>query len=304
MRVKILGSAAGGGFPQWNCGCSNCFGIRHVTLRSKARTQTQVAVCSRPRSWFLLNASPDLRGQIESSPELHPPQAVRGTPISGVVLTSGELDNVLGLLLLREFQPLEIFATPAIRKIVSQQNRFFRSLERVNPQAHWNDIHPGTAFELRSDKEAAGLCCHPIALEGSYPAYADSDQLPQNEALVGLVLEKESARMLFLPALPSLTDELLKEMKNCDLLLLDGTFWSDEELKLVRGNGASAREMGHVPISGPGGSLELLRRIGRPRKIYLHINNTNPVLNEDSAQRHQVCEVGWEIAEDGWEFDL
>src|SRR5579872_1591450 len=177
MRVKLLGSAAGGGFPQWNCGCANCHGLRQGTLRGKARSQAQVAVSSGGKAWFLLNASPDLRAQIEATPELHPAAGARQSPISGIVLSSGDLDNVLGLLLLREFQPLQIYSTAAIRQIVSQDNSFFRLLERVPGQVTWTEIRPGAVFELKTS--GAGVCCRAIALLGSYPAYVSESQRGQ-----------------------------------------------------------------------------------------------------------------------------
>ncbi len=309
MRIKVLGSAAGGGFPQWNCGCSNCHGLRQGTLRGKARSQAQLAVSGDCKAWFLLNASPDLRIQIEANTELHPAGGQRHSPISGVVLSSGDLDNVLGLLLLREFQPLHIYSTAAIRKIVSQDNSFFRLLERVPGQAKWAEIRPGAVFELKSG-EQSGSCairCRALALPGPYPAYAQANgrsELAAEEAVVALTLESGGRKMVFAPALPALTDELQAKIADCDLLFADGTFWADDELRRIRGGGPTAREMGHLPVGGPGGSLEQLARLRGPRKIFIHINNTNPLLDEDSPQYAQAREAGWEIAEDGWELQL
>jgi len=306
MRVKLLGSAAGGGFPQWNCGCANCHGLRQGTLRGKARSQAQVAVSSGGKAWFLLNASPDLRAQIEATPELHPAAGARQSPISGIVLSSGDLDNVLGLLLLREFQPLNIFSTAAIRQVVSRDNSFFRLLERVPGQVTWREMRPGGVFELKSG-EGAGICCRAIPLPGSYPGYVGESQrgrLAKEQAVLALVLEAGGGKMLFAPALPAITDELWSALLECDLALVDGTFWSDDELPRARGGGPRAREMGHLPVGGPGGSLERLASLKGPRKIYIHINNTNPMLDEDSPQHRQARAAGWEIAEDGWEFEL
>lgn len=309
MRIKILGSAAGGGFPQWNCGCHNCYRLRQGTLRGKARSQVQLAVSSDGKTWFLLNASPDLRTQIEAAPEFHPLAGARESPIAGMVLTSGDLDNVLGLLLLREFQPLQIFATAAIRKIVSQDNSFFRLLERVPEQATWTAIRPGAAFELTSgERGGASICCRPMALSGSYPAYvsaAERVRLAKDQAVVALAIQsKGGGTMLFAPALPTITENLLAFMQKCDLLLVDGTFWADDELQKVRGGGPSSRQMGHLPVSGEGGSLERLASVKGLRRIYIHINNTNPMLDEESPQHQEVRSAGWEIAEDGWEFEL
>lgn len=305
MRIKVLGSAAGGGFPQWNCGCANCQRLRQGTLRGKARSQAQLAVSADGQSWFLLNASPDLRAQIENTPELHPLAGVRQSPIAGIVLTSGDLDNVLGLLLLREFQPLWIVSTSAIRQIVSQDNSFFRLLERVPGQVTWTEIPAGGVFELKIS--SARICCRAIALPGSYPAYVSQSQrarLANDQAALALVLESGGRKMLFAPALPAITKEVQAAMQDSDLVFVDGTFWSNDELQQVRGSGPTARDMGHIPVGGPGGSLEQLASLGSPRKIYIHINNTNPMLDEESAQHRQARNAGWEIAEDGWEFEL
>jgi len=305
MRIKVLGSAAGGGFPQWNCGCVNCQRLRRGSLRGKARSQAQLAVSADGQAWFLLNASPDLRAQIEATPELHPLGGARQSPIAGIVLSSGDLDNVLGLLLLREFQPLQIFSTAAIRQIVSQENSFFRLLERVPGQVTWTQIRPGAVLELKSS--GAGICCRAIALPGAYPAYVSESQrgqLTKDQAVLALALEGQGGKMVFAPALPAITKEVRAVMEECDLLFVDGTFWSDDELQLIRGGGLTAREMGHLPVGGPAGSLEQLASLKRPRKIYIHINNTNPMLDEESAQHRQARNAGWEIAEDRWEFEL
>jgi pyrroloquinoline quinone biosynthesis protein B len=308
MRIKVLGSAAGGGFPQWNCACANCGGLRQGVLRAKARSQTQLAASADGNAWFLLNASPDLHSQIEATAELHPATGARHSPIAGIVLSSGDLDSVLGLLLLREFQPLRIYSTAAIHKIVSQDNSFFRLLERVPGQVTWREIRPGSVFELKSGERAgAGVCCRAVALPGSYPAYVkDSERrrLAEDEAVLALAVEGGGAKMLFAPAMPAITDDLQAAMAECDLLFVDGTFWSDDELQRARGGGPRAREMGHLPVGGAGGSLERLSSLKGPRKIYIHINNTNPMLNEESPQHQEARDAGWEIAEDGWEFEL
>src|SRR5712692_7198455 len=171
MQVKILGTAAGGGFPQWNCACRNCRSLRNGTFSGKARTQLQAAVSSDGISWFLLNASPDLRTQIEASPFLCPRGSMRHSPISSVLLTSADLDQALGLLLLRELQPLQIFATASIRRILREDNSMFSMLHRTADQARWNDIIPGTAFEFPSAGEQLGSECLPVSVATRYPSY-------------------------------------------------------------------------------------------------------------------------------------
>jgi pyrroloquinoline quinone biosynthesis protein B len=313
MRVKVLGSAAGGGFPQWNCACQNCRRLRAGTLRAKPRTQSQIAVELAPDRWCLLNASPDLRSQIEAAPELQAratgDKSSRISPIAAVILTSGDLDNTLGLLLLREFQPLQIYATPSIQEITTEENTFFRMLRRVRPQAVWNDIVPGEVFQLEGNSKNFAVRVEPIALPGGYPEYVDAEraaELPADEAVVALQVEGASSgrKLIYCPALPEIGDELLARFAACDLLLLDGTFWSDDELIRVVGGLRTAQRMGHIPIAGREGSLERLRAIVHPNKVYIHINNTNPILDQDSAEFAQVMAAGCSVAYDGMSFTL
>jgi pyrroloquinoline quinone biosynthesis protein B len=305
MQVKILGSAAGGGFPQWNCACPNCHALRHGQFQGKARSQTQVAVSSDGRSWFLLGASPDLRFQIESSPELHPAAGTRNSPICGVVLVSADLDHVLGLLLLRELQPFQVCATESVIDILRGQNSMFGMLNRVPDQVRWNTIRAGEQFPLNSRNAAdAGLACKAVALSSRYPAYVAG--MPELEdATLGLILKSRSGATLgFFPQLPKLTPGLRDLFAALDCLLLDGTFWSDDELIRLQGFGQRAREMGHVPVGGEDGTLRQLAGLSKPRKMYIHLNNTNPLLNEASPEYRKVRDSGWELAEDGCHFNL
>ncbi|MGA9980032.1 MAG: pyrroloquinoline quinone biosynthesis protein PqqB [Candidatus Sulfotelmatobacter sp.] len=312
--MKILGSAAGGGFPQWNCACSNCQAVRAGTFRGKARTQTQVAITQDGKHWFLLGASPDLRTQIEATPELHPRaqsggETPRQSPITGVVLANADLDHVLGLLLLRELQPLRIHATSPVRRILREDNTMFGMLERVADQASWTDFTPGESFALKSPSgEVSGLRIRAVSLGTHFPAYVSAvrqGQLAPRESSLGLLIDSASGkRLAYMPAVPMLDDALFREFESADLLFFDGTFWSDDELIRTQGSGNTARQMGHVPVSPPEGSLKKLAGLRRPRKIYLHINNTNPMLDESGPEYRQLHEAGWEIAEDGWQFDL
>jgi len=313
MLVKILGSAAGGGFPQWNCACPNCRALRAGTFRGKARTQTQVAISADSHSWFLLGASPDLRAQIEATPELHPSpetkDGIRQSPIAGAVLVNADLDHVLGLLLLRELHPFRVHATKSVRRILTRDNSMFAMLQRVPDQVTWNEFTPGAAFPLlNAVGDASGLRCRSLPLATHYPAYVSPprrSQLATLEASLGLILESPSGkRLAYMPAVPQLDPMLLKQLDSADVLLFDGTFWSDDELIRMQGSGQTAREMGHVPVSSAEGSLKQLAQLRCPRKIYVHINNTNPMLNEAGPEFRQVRESGWEIAEDGCQFDL
>ena len=309
MRVKVLGSAAGGGFPQWNCACPNCRALRAGTFRGKARTQAQVAVSADGASWFLLGAAPDLRTQIEASPELHPWEGVRQSPIAGAVLANADIDHVLGLLLLRELQPLRVYVTDSIRRILTEDNSMFGMLRRVPAQVSWDSFAPRKTFRLETPMgEDSGLRCRGLSLGTHYPAYVSTQRqsaLTLGEASLGLIVESPSGkRLAYMPAVPQIDDALLKELESADVLLFDGTFWSNDELIRIQGSGQTALQMGHVPVSSAEGSLNKLRGLRRPRKIYVHINNTNPMLNEASSEYRQARETGWEIAEDGCQFDL
>jgi pyrroloquinoline quinone biosynthesis protein B len=306
MQVKILGSAAGGAFPQWNCACANCRSVRAGTLHGKPRTQTQLALTENGRTWFLLGASPDLRTQIEATPELHPRQGMRHSPIAGVALANADLDHVLGLLLLRELQPLRIHATASVRRILREDNSMFGMLNRIPDQTAWTDFQPGKEFPLCNDQgEYSGLLCRAWSLATHYPAYVTANrqaQLSPCEASLGFFIHSKSgSRLAYMPAVPEVDDALLAEIDACDLLLFDGTFWSDDELIRTHASAQTARQMGHVPAEE---TLVNLAGVRRPRKIFLHINNTNPMLDEASPQYRQVRGAGWEIAEDGWQFNL
>jgi len=300
--VRVLGAAAGGGFPQWNCNCTNCRRLRLGTLHGQARTQAQVAVSADNHVWHLLNASPDLRQQIEAAPCLHPREGVRDSPIASVILTCAEVDQVLGLLLLREMQPFTAYATDSVRDILLSDNSIFQVLHRVPEQVCWRGLVPGNGCEI-----AAGLRVEPISLNGAYPGFVSAGRVARlrpDEAVLALALTCGSHSMMYLPGVGAIGDALLERMEQSDLVLLDGTFWSDDELIRVRQGARTARQMGHLPISGPDGSLQRLATLRRPRKVYIHINNTNPTLDEDSPEYRAVREAGWEVACDGMTMEL
>jgi pyrroloquinoline quinone biosynthesis protein B len=306
MQVKILGSAAGGAFPQWNCACHNCRAVRAGTFQGKPRTQTQLAITEDAVFWFLLGASPDLRSQIEATPELHPRQAIRHSPIAGIALANADIDHILGLLLLRELQPLRIHSTASVRRILREDNSMFGMLHRIPDQAAWTDFEPGKEFSLRDAEGAdSGMRCQPWPLSTHYPAYVTTLrqlQLNPGEASLGFFIHSKSgARLAYFPAVPKVDDSLLAELDTCDVLLFDGTFWSDDELIRMQGSAHTAQQMGHVAVEN---TLIKLAGVRRPRKIFLHVNNTNPMLDEASSQYRQVRSAGWEIAEDGWQFNL
>jgi pyrroloquinoline quinone biosynthesis protein B len=298
---KMLGTAAGGGVPQWNCACQFCDRCRTSPQNVAPRLQLQAALSGDGNAWFLLNASPDLRFQIEANSELQPSPGLgrRNTPITGIVLTTADLDQVLGVLLLREFQPLTIYATALVRKTL-EANSFFRMLERVPNQLTWVEIVPGKKFSLGE----SGIYCTPIPLEGSLPFYArELDTGEPGQASLGLLLEKDGRRIAYTPSLPEITKELREIYRTCDTVLADGTFWSDAELNRTHAGTPLARSIGHVPLSGEDGTIALLADLDFPRRIFVHINNTNPILDISSPEHRAVVAAGWQVAHDGWQLD-
>jgi pyrroloquinoline quinone biosynthesis protein B len=299
VRVHILGSAAGGGFPQWNCNCVNCAGQRSGAIRAKARTQCSVAVSADGSRWSLLNASPDLRAQIFSFPELLPKSRVRGSAIDAVLLSDAELDHITGLLSLREAQPIRLCCTPQVFEWVFAQNPIFAALNQP-------DRFRVTRLEDRKvESVGCGLGFEAIFVKGKVPTYVKTPPANCDGAAVGykLIDNSTASSLLYVPAIKEIDERFIAAAAECDCLLFDGSFWSENEMEL-RGTGTrTASEMGHVPISGPGGSLARLSHL-KIRKIYTHINNTNPILDETSAERREIEKAGWEVAEDGMDFTV
>ena len=313
MYVKVLGAAAGGGFPQWNCSCNNCRRLRQGNFSGRARSQVQLAISADGERWFLLNCSPDLRYQIEAFPPLHPrPISIRQSPIQGVILTSAEADAALGLLLLRESQPFTIYATEAVRRILTDGNNLFAMLRRRADQIQWRSMLLGEPFELEAldGREGRvgrkiGIRCTAISTGGAFPAFVKADQaatFEMAEAVIGLFLEHDSRRIAFFPGAQRIAPEWLSQMAACDVILFDGTFWSNDELIRVTGAGKTAADMGHLPVGDAGGSLEQFSSLNGTRRVFIHINNTNPMLDEDSAEYARVRDLGWELAFDGMEL--
>src|SRR5579871_610069 len=306
MLVKVLGSAAGGGFPQWNCACPNCRGIRSGKFSGKARTQAQLAWTVAPGEWTLLNASPDLRVQIDATPELWPASVdgARHSPIRDVILTGAEVDQALGLLLLREFHRFRVHATVSVRKILTGDNSIFGVLARFAGQVEWHDIPLHRPFAARGAKLEVLL-----PPNTGFPGFVSAQraaELNSAEAAIGLVISPGSGggTLAFLPGAGFVSDAMLDRLNACDILLFDGTFRSDDEPSRIPGITRTARQMGHLPIWGAGGSLDRFASLTRPRKIFIHINNTNPILDETSPERRATSDAGWEVAWDGMEITL
>jgi pyrroloquinoline quinone biosynthesis protein B len=256
-------------------------------------------ICEGGVDRFLINASPDLRWQIEHEPALQPSaqRGRRNTPIAGIVLTSADLDQVLGLLLLREFQPLRVYATALVRHTLEAAS-FMQMLDRVPNQLTWIGVTPGVSFTL-----GEGIRCTPFSFQGSLPFYARSLKGDASQASIGLILESAGCRIAYTPSLPEISEALLAVYDSCDAILVDGTFWSDAELRQTHDGTPLARSIGHIPMSGSEGTICLLKQVKRPKKVFIHINNTNPVLDPHSPERQAVADAGWHIADDGWQWN-
>lgn len=279
-------------------------------MNARPRSQAQVAVSSGPSNWFLLNASPDLRQQILATPELSITSSSPGSPISTILLTSADVDCVMGLLHLREFHPLHIYSTLSVRRILTEENSLFRVLTRSNPPVRWDTLALDRLIPLVPPSSLGakdGLFCKAVPLLGGFPDYV-SDSLkgsfPLEDAVIGLQLVHKEKRFFYAPSVPGLGEDWQRSVDESDLALLDGTFWKDDELIQAKRSRRTAREMGHLPLWGERGMLKRTFRLGKTKRVLIHINNTNPVLNEESPEHRAVRDAGWEIAYDGMEFNL
>ena len=305
MKVRVLGSAAGGGVPQWNCACPNCADAR-AGREVLARTQSSVAVTADGERWVLLNASPDLRAQVESFPPLQP-RALRGSGIEAVVLTDAEIDHTAGLLLLREGGELPLYSTPFVRDALTGSGL----LETLGAYLHvrWTELQPGEAMHLRGrDDGELGIEIEAFEVPGDAPLYHQANGRPGAERgqVVGLNVRApgQAAGLVYVPGAGRAERGLIGRIGPQDVLLWDGTFWSDDELVRLGISERTATAMGHLPLAGPGGSLDVLRDVRAARKVFVHVNNTNPVLREGSPERRAAEAEGWEVAFDGMELGI
>ena len=298
MWVRVLGAAAGGGFPQWNCGCPQCRAVREGSRPCRSRTQSSVAVSADYRRWYLLNASPDVRAQIESFPPLHPHE-VRDSPLQAVLLTDAELDHTLGLLLLREAGDLEVHATAVVHETLSRGTSLLQTLGAYT-RVEWRQVSIGVEVPL-----ADGLSYRAFPVPTNKRARFGTGE-GEEESVVGYRITDEytGRTLVYVPGAQDLTASMRTHLEGCACLLFDGTCWQDDELVRLDIAGKTSREMGHLPISGADGSLEQLASLPVERKIYVHINNTNPILLEDAPERRIVEEHGLEVAADGLELEI
>jgi pyrroloquinoline quinone biosynthesis protein B len=302
LRVVLLGTAAGGGFPQWNCWCPICRTGRSDPRRAFPRSQSTAAVSTDGERWFLLNASPDIRVQLACLPGTMP-AGVRHVPVEGIVATDAELDHTVGIVLLREARKLQLYATPAVRSILERDSRLL-PVTQAFAEVVVTEMPLGIPIPLRyRDGQNSDISVEAFAVPAGPPRFA-----PEAGAghTVGLTVRDElsGGSCAFVPGCGGLDRSLLTRFEEADLLLFDGTFWTDDELIGLGIADRRALEMDHLPVSGADGSLAHLTRLRRPVKIYTHINNTNPMLLEDSPEREMVERAGMQVAADGMSFAL
>lgn len=293
LDIIVLGSGAGGGFPQWNSNAPACRAAREGKIPS--RSQASLAVSGDGRNWFLLNASPDLRAQILATPELHARDAVRSTPIQGVILTNGEIDSITGLLTLREREPFNLYGTAATLAQLDA-NPIFESVNReIVPRLFLDEEHPVAL--PNKDGTASGLTLRVFDVPGKAPLYAE--HLPsQKGETIGLEISDGQHSMVFLPACADLTPAIRERIRRADALFMEGTLWRDDEMIRAGLSPKTGLRMGHISMSGPQGIIATLHDAPIHR-IFIHINNSNPVLIPDSPERRTAEEAGWTIGEDG-----
>lgn len=296
LRILILGSAAGGGLPQWNCGCKNCCRARRGEI--PARTQSSIAVSGDGENWAIINASPDIRAQLAAVPALHP-RGPRVSPVVGVLLTNGDIDHIAGLLTLRERQPFTLYATGEISGVI-RENRVFDALAA--------DVVPRREVTLDRPVEIApGVTAELFAVPGKVPLFLEQGEVQtdmEGEQTVGVRLTADGASAYYIPGCARLTERLAERLAGAALVLFDGTVWQDDEMIRAGVGAKTGARMGHMAMIGPGGSIESFANLGVERKVYVHMNNTNPVLDPASPERVVAEAAGWIIAEDGMELSV
>lgn len=301
MFVVLLGTAAGGGFPQWNCWCPTCRAARLDPAAARPRSQSSAAVSADGVHWFLLNASPDVRDQVQLL-NGHAPAGMRHVPIEAVVLTDAEIDHSLGLVLLRESRSLHLHATRSVEAMLARDSRFLE-VTRAFAEVSVSPLEPGTRTPLLlRDGSPSGLTVEPFRVVADPPRFAP--QAAEGHTVGLIITDTGGRRMVYAPGAGALDERIAALMEGADLVLFDGTFWSDEELITLGIGERTARQMDHLPISGAGGSLEKLRGIKAGTRAYVHINNTNPMLLEDSPERAAVTAAGIVVGHDGMRFTL
>lgn len=306
MKIRVLGAAAGGGFPQWNCNCRNCAGVRAGTVRARARTQSSIAVRGRDAAgWALVNVSPDITAQLQSNPAFQPGRALRDCAITGIVLVDGQVDHTTGLYMLREStRPWPIWCTDSTYADLTRGNPILNVLGHFCGVDRRRIDLEGNVFEIDG---VSGVQWRALPVPGKPAPYSPNRESPvpgDNLALV--ITDKETGRTaVYAPGLGAMDDRVWRQMQSAACVMVDGTFWTDDEMIRLGASKKHARDIGHLPQSGAGGMLDWLDKLpASTRKVLIHVNNTNPILDEDSQQAAEVARRGVEVAWDGMEIEL
>ncbi|MBU6493742.1 pyrroloquinoline quinone biosynthesis protein PqqB [Pandoraea sp.] len=306
MQLKVLGSSAGGGFPQWNCNCRNCRAVRRADPAVTARTQSSICVSENGSDWVLINASPDILQQVRTTPELCPARAPRDSGIAAVMLIDAQIDHTAGLLLLRErTAPLPLYATEPVWQDLSTRFPIGPMLDHYCGVDHHSIPLEGAPFHV-AGLDATSFTA--IPLESAAPPYSPHRHAPEPGDNIGLLIRNESTgrQAFYAPGLGRIDARTREAMQGADLLLVDGTFWRDDEMQRLGLSPKSAAEMGHLAQSGPHGMISHLDALASDtcRKVLIHINNTNPILRDDSPERAELARHGIEVAHDGMTFNF
>jgi pyrroloquinoline quinone biosynthesis protein B len=308
MRIVVLGGAAGGGFPQWNCACPNCVRARSADVAAKPRTQCSLAVSANGQDWLLLNASPDLREQIAAHRVLHPRHDGRDSPIKATLLTGGDVDAVAGLLHLRESQALSLYASARVLALI-EANPIFRVLDPAFVARR--EIAIGRRESITDfSGRPLGLTVEAFPVPGKIALYAEDTcaagfgSAPGDAIGLAVTDAANGAGFHFVPACAALSADLLARLRDSRLLFFDGTLWTDDEMIRLGLGTKTGRRMGHLSVSGTDGSVAGLAPLGIARKVFVHVNNSNPILLDDSPERASLARAGWEVAHDGMEIAL
>jgi len=309
LRLIVIGSAAGGGFPQWNSNDPASRRARGGDPAAPARTQSSIAVSADDRQWILFNASPDLRQQINSTSALLPRNGKRDSPICSVVLTNGDVDHVAGLLTLREAHPFSIYATSRVLSVL-QSNSIFNVLNADLVEKR--DLQLGVDSEIKTrGNEPTGLVIEAFPVPGKVALYLENASAGANFGTqagdtIGLkIMSRDgAAHFFYVPGCAGMTDDLARRLKGAPLVLFDGTLWRDDEMVVAGVGQKTGKRMGHISVSGPEGSMAAFESLAVKRKVFVHMNNTNPILLADSPERAVIGRAGWEAAHDGMEISL
>ncbi len=302
MHVRLLGTGAGGGFPQWNCNCHNCSRLRKGTIKSSSRTQSSITISGNGEDWVLFNASPDIRAQIESFPPLQPARKIRDTGICSIVLCDAQIDHTTGLIIMREHDKAwDVYCTSEVHEDLSTGYPVFNLLSHFRG-VNWHELKPDqSSFTI---PRADNLVFTTVPLKSEAPPFSPRRHNTSPGDNVGFRIEDTSTgkNLFYAPGLGKMEPHVTKYMEEADCILVDGTVWTDNELVKEGISDKRAIEMGHLDQSGKGGIMEILGSLDKPRKILIHINNTNPVLDEESPEHAQLKKAGIEVSYDGMDI--